>query len=187
MRLLFIATLFAVLASPLPATADSITNFNVYARKEIVGPRAPVTIRFSFTVDAYSPDPLLFNPEGPYGYGTVRLTSLTESRYLNAPFITTQLAADGWAPQSGQTYVFDLLRFTAPATVPPGVYGLSLTNAWVGSEVFDRDVTWTVRAVPEPPVLSLLLAGAALVWRRQRRIDIKGASVGTGSTTGHRR
>ena len=184
MRVLSMATFLAVLASPLPATADTIVNFNAFARNQLVGSRESVTIRFSFTVDD-SPSPLLFNPEGPYGYGAVRLTSLTESWYLNTPFITAQYAADGWAPLSGHTYVFDLLRFTPPATVPPGVYGLSITNAWVGSQLFDREVTWTVQGVPEPPVLSfLVLAGAALVWRRQRRIDIKGASVGTGITTG---
>jgi hypothetical protein len=163
--------LIAVLASPLPATAAPIIDFNVFAQKQLIGPRAPVTIRFSFTVDAAAPETLLFNPEGPFGYGTVRLTSLTESWYVNVPFVTAQYAADGWAPRSGHTYVFDLMRLTPPATVPPGVYGLSITNAWVGSQVFDRDVTWTVQAVPEPPGLSLLvIAGAALVWRHQRRI-----------------
>jgi hypothetical protein len=169
MRVLSVLALIAVLASPLPATAAPIRDFNVFAQKQLIGPRASVTIRFSFTVDAFSPETLLFNPDG--SFGTVRLTSLTELRYVNAPFSTAQYAAGAWAPQSGHTYVVDLWWFTPPATVPPGVYGLSITNAWGGSKVFDRDVTWTVQAVPEPPGLSLLvIAGAALVWRHQRRI-----------------
>lgn len=171
MRVRPMAALIAVLAGPLSATAAPIIDFNAFAQKQVFGPRASVTIRFSFTVDAFSPEKLPFNPEGPFGYGTVRLWSLTELRYVNAPFVAAQYAADGWAPKSGHTYVFDLMRFTPPASVPAGVYGLSLTNAWVGSQVFDRDVTWTVQAVPEPPGLSLLvIAGAALAWRHQRRI-----------------
>ena len=175
MRVLSMFALIAVLVTPLPAAAAPIIDFNVFSQKQLIGPRASVTIRFSFTVDAFSTEKLLFNPDGPYGYGTVHLTSLTESRYVNAPFVTAQYAPDGWAPLSGHTYVFDLLRFTPSATVPAGVYGLSITNAWVGSQVFDRDVTWTVQAVPEPPVLSfLVIAGAALVWRHQRRIRHQG-------------
>jgi len=175
MRVRFMAALIAVLVSPLPASAAPIIDFNVFAQKQLIGPRASVTIRFSFTVDAFATETLMFNPEGPYGYGTVHLTPLTESRYVNAPFVTAQYAPDRWVPQSGHTYVFDLLRFTPSAAVPAGVYGLSITNAWVGSQVFDREVTWTVQAVPEPPVLSfLVIAGAALVWRHQRRIRQQG-------------
>ena len=172
MRVRSLATLIAVLATALPAAAAPITDFNVFAQKQLVAPRASVTIRFSFRVDAFWPEMLPFNREGRFTYGTLLVSSPTESRYANTPFSLDQYAAGrAWASRRDHTYTFDLLRFTPAAAVAPGVYGLSITNDFGGVRI-SRDVTWTVQAVPEPPVLSLLvLAGGALVWRRQRRIQ----------------